>query len=243
MHDMAPRYAAGKATTTRADADIVVVGGGISGLTVAWELQRRGASVVLLEAASRSGGTIGSAREHGCLIETGPSSTLDTTPLIAALLEAVGITGERIAPQPAARRRFILRDGRLIALPLSPFAFLASSLFSPAAKLRLFKEPFLGRGAYHGDESVAAFVRRRLGAEFLDYAVDPFVAGVYAGDVETLSVRAALPRLFELEQKYGSLTRGQLQGMLVRARNAQRKSRKTWIATISCPLRKPRNTA
>ncbi len=206
---------------THLEADIIVVGGGISGLSVAWELQRRGAEVVLLEAAARSGGTIGSTHEQGCLIEAGPSSTLDTTPLITALLDATGIAAERIAPQPAARQRFILRDGKLLALPQSPFAFLTSPLFSPAAKLRLLKEPFLVRGAYD-DESVAAFVRRRLGAEFLDYAINPFVAGVYAGDVETLSVRAAFPRLFELEQRYGSLIRGQLQGALARARDMQK---------------------
>jgi len=182
----------------------------------------RKANVVLLEAAARSGGAIGSAHENGCLIEAGPSSMLETTPLIAALLDATGIAGERIAPQPAARQRFILRDGKLIALPLSPFAFLTSPLFSAAAKLRLLKEPFLRRGACDGDESVAAFVRRRLGAEFLDYAVNPFVAGVYAGDVETLSVRAAFPRLFELEQRYGSLMRGQLQGAFERARDTQK---------------------
>jgi protoporphyrinogen/coproporphyrinogen III oxidase len=209
----------------RTDADVIVVGGGISGLAVAWNLQRGGASVIVLEAAARAGGTIGSAREHGCLIEAGPSSTLDTTPLISALLEEVGIAGERIAPHPAARKRFILRGGSLIPLPLSPFSFLASPLFSTTAKLRLLTEPFIGRGPQDVDESVAAFVRRRLGAEFLDYAVNPFVAGVYAGDVETLSLRAAFPRLFDLEQTYGSLLGGQLLGALKRARN-QEKSKK-----------------
>ncbi|MBI4192617.1 MAG: protoporphyrinogen oxidase [Betaproteobacteria bacterium] len=201
------------------DADVIVVGGGISGLAAAWALQRRGVRVVLLEAAVRAGGTIGSTREQGCLIESGPNSMLETTPLIGELVGELGIAGERIAAQPAARSRYILRDGKLIALPLSPLAFFVTSLFSAGAKLRLLREPFIGRGARAAEESVADFVRRRLGTEFLDYAINPFVAGVYAGDPETLSVQAAFPRLHELEQKHGSLIRGQLLGARERARN------------------------
>ncbi len=201
------------------DADVIVVGGGISGLAAAWRLQRREVRVVLLEAAPRAGGTIGSTREHACLLESGPNSALETTPLIGELIGELGITGERIAAQPAARSRYILRDNKLIALPLSPLAFLTTPLFSAGAKLRLFREPFIGRGARAAEESVADFVRRRLGSEILDYAINPFVAGVYAGDPATLSLQAAFPRLFELEQKYGGLIRGQLLGARERARN------------------------
>lgn len=201
------------------DADVIVVGGGISGLAAAWRLQQRGVRVVLLEAAPRAGGTIGSTREQGCLLETGPNSTLETTPLIGALIGELGIAGERITAQPAARNRYILRDGKLIDLPLSPLAFFTTPLFSAGAKLRVFREPFIGRGARAAEESVADFVRRRLGSEFLDYAINPFVAGVYAGDPAMLSVQAAFPRLFELEQKYGGLIRGQLFGARERARN------------------------
>lgn len=203
------------------DADVIVVGGGISGLAAAWALQRHGTQVMLLEAAPRAGGTIGSTREQGCLFESGPNSTLETTPLIASLLDELGITGERIYANPAARNRYILRDHRLTALPLSPFAFFTTPLFSARAKLRLFREPFVGRGAPDAEESVAAFVRRRLGNEFLDYAIDPFVAGVYAGDPENLGVRAAFPRWHELELKYGSLIRGQVLGARERARNPE----------------------
>ncbi len=204
------------------DADVIVVGGGISGLASAWGLQQRGARVILLEAAPRVGGAIRSAREHGCLLESGPNSALETTPLIGPLLAELGIAGERIETNPAARTRYILRDGKLAALPLSPAAFFTTPLFSMRAKLRLCCEPFIGRGAQDAEESVADFVRRRLGAEFLDYAINPFVGGVYAGNPATLSVSAAFPRLHELEQQHGSLIRGQLAGARARARNPEK---------------------
>ena len=204
------------------NADVIVIGGGISGLAAAWRLQQRGVSVMLLEAAARAGGTIGSVREHDCLLEAGPNSTLETTPLIGTLLEELGITGERIYANPAARNRYILRNGRLLALPLSPLAFLSTPLFSVSAKLRLLREPFVSRSAPDAEESVAAFVRRRLGSEFLDYAINPFVAGVYAGDPEKLSVSAAFPRLHALEQQYGSLIRGQILGARDRARKTEK---------------------
>ena len=204
------------------DTDVIVIGGGISGLACAWGLQQRGIRVVLLEAAARPGGSIGTAREQGCLLEAGPNSALDTTPLIAQLLDELGIAGERISANAAARNRYILRDGRLTALPLSPPEFLRTSLFSTRAKLRLLCEPFIARNAPDVEESVAGFVRRRLGGEFLDYAINPFVAGVYAGDPEALSVRAAFPRLHELEQAHGSLILGYLLGARARARNPEK---------------------
>ena len=203
------------------DADAIVVGGGISGLACAWGLQKSGRKVLLLEAAGRAGGTIGTVREHGCLLESGPNSTLDTTPLIGRLLDELGIAGERIDAAPAARNRYILRQGKLLALPLSPAAFLSTPLFSTLAKLRLLREPFIGRSPENIEESVADFVRRRLGTEFLDHAINPFVAGVYAGDPEQLSVSAAFPKLHELEQAHGSLILGRLLGAGARARNPE----------------------
>jgi oxygen-dependent protoporphyrinogen oxidase len=203
-------------------ADVIVVGAGISGLATAWNLQRRGLQVVVLEAGTRAGGTIGSLREADCLIETGPNSTLETTPLIAALLDDIGIAGERIDARPAAKNRFVLRQGRLIALPLTPLAFAATRLFSWRAKLALLREPFVAASAPDADETLGQFVRRRLGREFLDYAINPFVAGVYAGDPDKLSLRAAFPRLFELEQTYGSLIRGQILGARQRRQNREK---------------------
>lgn len=204
------------------EAEILVVGAGVSGLAAAWGLQRRGRSVVVIEAAARPGGTIGSRRDDSCLIETGPNSTLETTPLIGRLVDEIGIAGERMYASPAAKKRFVLRGGRLIPVPLTPPAFFATDLFTWRAKLALLREPFVRRAAANADETVAQFVRRRLGPEFLDYAINPFVAGVYAGDPERLSVGAAFPRLVEIERRYGSLIRGQLLGAAERRRNPEK---------------------
>jgi oxygen-dependent protoporphyrinogen oxidase len=205
----------------RRDADVIVIGGGLSGLAAAVGAKRRGASIEVLEAAPRPGGTIGTIHRDGALYETGPNSALDTTPLIDALLDATGSRGERVEASALAATRFIVRDGRLVALPTSPPAMIATRAFSFGAKLRLVAEPFIARAPSSAEESVAAFVRRRLGIEFLDYAVDPFVAGVYAGDPERLSLPAAFPRLHALEQRYGSLIRGQIEGARERRRSAE----------------------
>jgi len=199
----------------------IVVGAGISGLVTAYRLQQAGHEVTVLESGTRAGGTIGTSREQGCLVETGPNSTLETSPLIRPLLDAVGLGGERIEAREQAKNRFVLRGGRLHALPMSPPALVATPLFSLGAKLALLREPFVGRARSEAEETVAQFVRRRLGNEFLEYAINPFVAGVYAGDPERLSVRAAFPRLHELEQRYGGLIRGQILGRRERRRNPE----------------------
>ena len=113
-------------------------------------------------------------------------------------------------------------DGALVALPTSPGAFLTTGAFTLGAKLRLLREPFIAAAPPEAEESIAAFVRRRLGTEFLDYAIDPFVSGIYAGDPEQISVPAAFPRLHALEQKYGSLIRGQIKGARERRQNAEK---------------------
>lgn len=166
----------------------------------------------MIEEAPRPGGVISSVRRNGALYKLGPNSGLDTTPLVNELLAAAGIRGERIDAEAAAAKRYILRDGALVPLPTSPPAFIASPLFSWRAKLALAREPFIARVPAGAEESVAAFVRCRLGTEFLDYAIEPFVAGIYAGDPERLSLPAAFPRLHALEQQHGSLIRGHIAG-------------------------------
>ena len=201
--------------------DVIVIGAGISGLTAAFRLQQQRLTVEVLEAAPRPGGVIGTRKRDGFVFETGPNSTLDTTPLINALLSDLGISTERRDASAVAATRFIVRGGQLLALPTSPPAFLTTRAFSLRAKLRLMREPFIAPTPAGVEESIAAFVRRRLGNEFLDYAIDPFVAGIYAGDPERISVPAAFPRLLALEQKYGGLIKGQIAGARERKRNAE----------------------
>ena len=190
--------------------DVAVVGGGISGLATAWWLHKRGRTVVVLDRANEPGGTMKSIREGGWLVESGPNSALETTPLFQTLFDDCGIKGDVTYGNASSNKRFILRDGRLHELPMTPPAFLTSPLWSWSAKARLLLEPFVGRAS--AEESIAEFVRRRLGREFLDYAINPFVAGVYAGNPEQLSVRAAFPKLHALEAEYGSLILGQIRG-------------------------------
>ncbi|GAB4467954.1 MAG: protoporphyrinogen oxidase [Burkholderiaceae bacterium] len=207
---------------TRIDAEVIVVGAGLSGLTTAFHLARRGRQVAVIEAAQRPGGVIGSQRREGVLYELGPNSGLDTTPLIDELLGAAGIRDERLDASAAAARRYILRGGALVAMPTSPGAFFGTRLFSWRAKLALLREPFVAPAPAGAEDSVADFVRRRLGTEFLDYAIEPFVAGIYAGDPQMLSVPSAFPRLAALQQRYGSLIGGQILGARERSKSAEK---------------------
>jgi oxygen-dependent protoporphyrinogen oxidase len=207
--------------TPQADAkvrDAIVVGAGISGLVAAYRLKQAGFAVQVLDADVQPGGVIGSVVRDGCLFERGPNSALDTTPLIGELVTSLGLDAEMRFASAVADTRYVVRDGKLTPLPTSPGAFLSTRLFSTAAKLALLREPFLRPSAADAEETIAAFVRRRLGSEFLDYAIDPFVAGIYAGDPEQISVRAAFPKLHALEQRWGSLIRGQILGARERRR-------------------------
>ncbi|TAK58888.1 MAG: protoporphyrinogen oxidase, partial [Bacteroidetes bacterium] len=190
------------------NSPIVIIGAGISGLCVAYWLKKSGIEVLVLEQEHEVGGTMKTIHDNGWLIETGPNSALETTPLFRQLFNEVNIADEVVYGNELSNNRFILRDGVLHTLPMSPPAFLKTKLFSISGKLRLIQEPFIGRATK--EESIAEFVERRLGREFLDYAINPFVAGVYAGNPEQLSVRAAFPKLYALEEKYGGLIKGML---------------------------------
>mgnify|MGYP003835509945 FL=1 len=201
--------------------DTIIIGAGISGLTCAYRLQEAGQRVLLLEKAPRFGGAIRSAREGEWLIEAGPNSTLETTPLLTELIRDAGVEDQKLYASDASKNRYILKHGKLTALPMSPPAFFKTGLFTWGTKLGLFGEPFKKPSPPDAQESVADFVRRRLGQEFLDYAINPFVAGVYAGDPELLSVRAAFPKLYELEQTYGGLIKGQIKGARERKKRGE----------------------
>lgn len=199
--------------------DAVVVGAGISGLTTAFRLARGGMRVAVLEAAERVGGAIETAAQGAWRFELGPNTVVESDESVGRLIRDSGLEGERIVAAPAAKRRYLYKGGRLVPLPANLASFFRSPLFPAAAKLRLLREPWVGRPPEGTEESVAQFVRRRLGPAFLDDLVGPFVSGVYAGDPEQLSVRWAIPRLHELEREHGSLIRG----MVARRSGAARK--------------------
>lgn len=193
---------------TRPDVDVLVIGAGISGLACAAFLREGGRSVCVVEKADHAGGVIETRRESGYLIEVGPNSTLDSKPALGRLVGSLGLSPRLCAASPEAKNRFILRDGRLHALPMSPPGLLATKLFSAAGKLRIAGEVFAPARIPDDDESVADFVRRRFGREFLDYAIGPFVSGVYAGDPERLSLRSAFPIMHEFESAHGGVIKG-----------------------------------
>jgi protoporphyrinogen/coproporphyrinogen III oxidase len=200
---------------------IAIVGGGITGLTAAFRLRQQGLPVTLYEAGPRPGGVIQSFQEDGYLAEFGPNTILETSPKIRSLVHDLDLDHRRLYTDPKAANRYIVRQRCPVPLPASPVRFFTSPLFSLGAKLRLLREPFIPPAAPDLEESLAQFVLRRLGREFLEYAVNPFVAGVYAGDPEHLSVRQAFPKLHALEQQYGSLIKGQILGARQRRQRAE----------------------
>ncbi len=190
---------------------IVIVGGGISGLTLAYRLQQRlpTAEVVVLEQQPRLGGKIDTLQRDGFRVEAGPNGFLDTNPVTVDLCCELGI-GDRLtaASEAAGRNRYMLLNGRLRLLPSSMGSFLTSRVLSWRGKLNLLAERFRLPRRDDADESIDAFVRRRAGSEVAETLADAFVTGIYAGDPSLLSVRAAFPRLVRMERDHGSIRNG-----------------------------------
>ena len=199
---------------------IAVIGAGISGLSTAHFLKKNGEDVTVFEKNNYPGGTIASKIVDGYLVEDGPNSTSETNTVIDEMLADLNILDEKIYADENSKYRFILRNGKLHALPSGVGSFITTRLWSISGKLRLFGEPFIGRASH--EESIADFVTRRLGREFLDYAINPFVAGVYAGSPSELSVRAAFPKLYTLEEKYGGLLKGTIRGAKDRRKRTEK---------------------
>jgi oxygen-dependent protoporphyrinogen oxidase len=194
-------------------AAVAIVGAGLTGLTAAYRLKQRGARVVVYEAGDRIGGSIKSERRDGYLAELGPTSMAAPSGAASGLLSDLGLEATKVTASPAARSRYIVRRGRLTRLPMSPAELLTTRLLSNVAKLAIFGEPLVETGDSPLEESVAAFVRRRFNQEVLDYIVNPFIAGIFAGDPEQLSVRHAVPKLHALERNHGSVMKALVQLM------------------------------
>ncbi|MCE1189029.1 MAG: protoporphyrinogen oxidase, partial [Ignavibacteria bacterium] len=203
------------------DTDIVVIGAGVSGLSTAFWLHKKGFKVIVLEKNAVAGGSMESIRQDGFLFDRGPNSGLETTPLIQELVKDLGLQNEFLYSSTQGSKRYVMRDNELHAIPTTPQGFLQTKLFSGKAKWRVLKEPFIKRSSDGYYQSLADFVRRRLGEEFLDYAIDPFVSGVYAGDPEKLSVKSAFPKVYNLEEKYGGLIVGAARSTKERRQRAE----------------------
>ncbi len=186
----------------------LVVGGGISGLVCAHALQKTGVEVLLAEASARPGGVIHSVRRDGYLLEHGPQSFSGTSQL-RSLCTDLGIVDQLLEAPPRAPR-YVLVNGELQAVPMSPPAFFTSSLLNGSTKWALLRDIFGNSTPPEGDESVAAFVRRKFSDQLLERLAGPFASGVYAGDPEKLSIRSAFPQLHEAEKAAGSVVRGMM---------------------------------
>jgi len=187
---------------------VCVIGGGISGLTAAFLLKNKGFDVALFEKSGAVGGNIQTVEIDGFLIEYAPNSLIKS-PRLVDLIKALKLEAEVLTANPTNKKRYVLRGGKLRALPMSIAKMAADGYFSAGAKMRLLREPFIKSKSPDG-ESVAEFFERRLGREIVERAADPFIAGIYAGNPENLSVKATFPRLYELEKEYGSLLIGSL---------------------------------
>jgi len=194
--------------------DVVIVGGGIAGLSAAYELQKHGLSFVVLERAGRAGGVIFSEQVEGYTIDGGPDSLLTQKPEGIRLCEELGLR-DRLVPTKPPRLAYIQRAGRLHPLPASSVLgiptrlgpFIRTGLFTWAGKVRMAAEAFVPPRRDMADESIGSFMRRRFGDEAVTYLAEPLLAGIHAGDVERLSIRALFPRFVETERKHGSLLR------------------------------------
>lgn len=202
---------------------VIIVGGGITGLSAAYYLQRLRQQagtplrITLVEAEERLGGKVGTVHQEGFLIDTGPDSFLAQKPWAVQLCRELGMEGEIISP--SARKFFMLIRGKLHAVPHElvslvpsrPQALWKATFISPFGKLRASLEGFVPAQRDVEDESLGAFMRRRFGKEFAVKFAEPLMAGVHAGHPDRLSMAAVYPMYWDMERKYGSITRGLLQ--------------------------------
>jgi oxygen-dependent protoporphyrinogen oxidase len=192
--------------------DVVVVGGGVSGMSAAYALYKRGAEVLLLEAGAEVGGAMRSVvTPDGYTLDCGPNTLGTKDARLWSEFADLGISRQLIPAERAGRKRYFLKDGLPLAIPGSPVAMVGTPMISLSAKLRMLREPFAPRGG-GADESVEAFFNRRIGPEAMARLVDPFVSGVYSGNPAQMSLKATFPSLWEAERRSGSIIRGMLAG-------------------------------
>lgn len=191
------------------EQDIVIIGAGITGLTCAFQLRRKNRGVTVLECKDRVGGQIKTIKVDDFTFESGPNTGVVKYPEVAELFEQLLGYCEMETALESSKHRLIWKNNQFCELPSSLMSAIRTPLFTWYDKFRILGEPWRAKGE-DPNESVGALAERRLGKSYVDYAVDPFLSGVYAGDPYRLPARLALPRLYALEQQYGSFIRGSI---------------------------------
>lgn len=205
--------------------EVVILGTGITGLATALHLKKRGIDFIMLDQAKRTGGVIHTVSENGYTYEEGPNSGIIGNVEVLRLFDALKGECELEEADKSNKKHYVLKNGRWRALPGGIFSGIGTPLFTLKDKFRVLGEPFRKPGT-NPHENLADFVKRRLGNSILDYAVDPFVIGIYAGDPEKLVPKYALPKLYNLEQDYGSFIKGTIKkGKLLKTEEEKKVSR------------------
>ena len=188
---------------------IVIIGAGLTGLTLAYYLKKQGKDVLIIEKTDKTGGVIQTENHNDFIYETGPNTGVVGNPEVAELFEELEGLCTFEAANTDAKRRLIWKKDKWHAIPSGMVSAIKTPLFTLNDKFRVLGEPFRKKGT-NANETLSEFVKRRLGCSFLNYAVDPFISGVYAGDPNYLITRFALPKLYALEQNYGSFIKGSI---------------------------------
>ena len=228
---------------------VVIIGGGIAGLSAAYSLrehQKDGAAfeILILERKAAVGGNIKTEKVDGFIVEGGPDCFLSEKPWAMELCRRIGMEDRFLSTNDSKRKTFVLSGGKLhelpegviLMVPTKILPLVTSTLISFRGKLRMAMEMFIPRKKTPGDESLGQFVRRRLGKEALDKIAEPLVAGVHAGDPETMSIRSSFPKFVQLEEEHGSLIRGMVKKMATMRkapRPASAKKKVTMFMTLS----------
>jgi oxygen-dependent protoporphyrinogen oxidase len=187
--------------------DIVIIGAGLTGLTTAFTLHQKSRNITILESDNKIGGQIQSHHVNGFIFEGGPNTGVIKYPEVMDLFHSLNDKCELEIAKASAKKRLIWKGNKFHELPSGPISAITTPLFTTYDKLRILTEPFRAKGN-NPDESIAQMTKRRLGRSYLNYAVDPFLAGVYAANPMMLPTKYALPKLYELEQNYGSFILG-----------------------------------
>jgi oxygen-dependent protoporphyrinogen oxidase len=187
--------------------EVVIIGAGLTGLTIGFYLKKAGISFRIIDKSGKTGGVIQTVSEKGFVYETGPNTGVVSYPEMTELFEDLAGRCELELADPSAKRRLIWKNQAWHALPSGLLSAIGTPLFSWYDKFRILGEPFRKKGT-NPDEKLSELVIRRMGQSYLDYAVDPFISGIYAGDPSKLVTRYAMPKLWKLEQEYGSFIKG-----------------------------------